>query len=219
MPPTGIGGHVDGSELAALFGEEQLHDLGTDTETTSSSAQNAMFRLIECTLEHTPPFQTVSYVWGTQVANETLELADGTFLGVTKSLAEALPYIVRACICEYLWIDQLCINQADFPERSQQVKLMREIYRAAGHVIVWLGAVDDCETLEALMKVLYFPTYDFKITTGNILPLPGDFYCRFVRTITSNLLPEHWHTLASLLQGLFLSPWVSIGHITSRASH
>jgi hypothetical protein len=37
-----------------------------------------------------------------------------------------------------MWIDQLCINQEDTPERNDQVSIMGKIYRGAAQVIVWL---------------------------------------------------------------------------------
>lgn len=36
----------------------------------------------------------------------------------------------------YLWIDQICINQGDLPERGDQVRRMREVYRKAKAVCV-----------------------------------------------------------------------------------
>lgn len=33
----------------------------------------------------------------------------------------------------------MCINQADLEEKTQQVKLMAEIYNTAVEVVVWLG--------------------------------------------------------------------------------
>lgn len=38
-----------------------------------------------------------------------------------------------------LWVDQICIDQHNLPERSQQVGLMREIYSRAGEVLVCLS--------------------------------------------------------------------------------
>ncbi|KAF4773093.1 hypothetical protein HER10_EVM0002640 [Colletotrichum scovillei] len=35
-----------------------------------------------------------------------------------------------------IWVDQICINQSDLPEKSHQVNFMREIYRNAAHVYV-----------------------------------------------------------------------------------
>jgi hypothetical protein len=37
-----------------------------------------------------------------------------------------------------LWIDAICINQADLDERKQQVQLMRDVYSGASRVVVWL---------------------------------------------------------------------------------
>ncbi|KAK2057418.1 hypothetical protein LY76DRAFT_516294 [Colletotrichum caudatum] len=39
-----------------------------------------------------------------------------------------------------MWVDALCINQADLAERNEQVYMMCDIYRRASHVVVWLGA-------------------------------------------------------------------------------
>jgi hypothetical protein len=41
-----------------------------------------------------------------------------------------------------LWIDAICINQADFDERVAQIKIMRQIYQSASSVVVWLGDDD-----------------------------------------------------------------------------
>ena len=39
----------------------------------------------------------------------------------------------------YLWIDALCINQRDIPERNRQVSQMRDIYATASCLFIWLG--------------------------------------------------------------------------------
>jgi hypothetical protein len=38
-----------------------------------------------------------------------------------------------------LWVDALCINQEDIIERSEQVKLMANIYRNTARTLVWIG--------------------------------------------------------------------------------
>lgn len=38
-----------------------------------------------------------------------------------------------------IWVDAICINQADIEERNHQVHIMRRIYLKAASVIVWLG--------------------------------------------------------------------------------
>jgi hypothetical protein len=41
-----------------------------------------------------------------------------------------------------LWVDALCINQADASERANQVKMMGKIYARALNVQIWLGKED-----------------------------------------------------------------------------
>ncbi|KAK4243462.1 heterokaryon incompatibility protein-domain-containing protein [Corynascus novoguineensis] len=40
-----------------------------------------------------------------------------------------------------VWADALCINQANFTERNEQVGLMRAIYSLAAHTVIFLGAL------------------------------------------------------------------------------
>ena len=42
-----------------------------------------------------------------------------------------------------LWIDQICIDQSNAVEKSQQVHLMRSIYQRATNVYIWLGPASD----------------------------------------------------------------------------
>jgi hypothetical protein len=44
---------------------------------------------------------------------------------------------------DLLWIDALCINQADTAERNAQVQRMGALYARADRVLAWLGAEDD----------------------------------------------------------------------------
>lgn len=41
-----------------------------------------------------------------------------------------------------VWIDAICINQGDIPERSSQVNAMHLVYSFAKSVVVWLGPSD-----------------------------------------------------------------------------
>lgn len=45
-----------------------------------------------------------------------------------------------------VWIDAICINQADLDERSAQVRLMPQVYSNASCVIVWFGQTQDIES-------------------------------------------------------------------------
>ena len=66
-----------------------------------------------------------------------IRLNDHVFY-VTTNLKEALLHVVGKSEREIsLWVDALCINQADNEEKSEQVRLMGEIYSRATGVIAW----------------------------------------------------------------------------------
>jgi hypothetical protein len=62
---------------------------------------------------------------------------------VTKNLATALLYLRLSDRPRVLWIDAICIDQQNLPERSHQVKRMRIIFESAQRVIAWLGSEGD----------------------------------------------------------------------------
>ncbi|KAF2422415.1 HET-domain-containing protein [Tothia fuscella] len=54
------------------------------------------------------------------------------------NLSKAIPFVSYHCTSGLLWIDQLCIDQRNIPERNQQVELMGAIYLACENCLVWL---------------------------------------------------------------------------------
>ncbi|KAM6476039.1 HET-domain-containing protein [Trichoderma sp. SZMC 28011] len=52
-----------------------------------------------------------------------------------------------------IWADQICINQDDLNERSQQVQFMNRIYKDASHVLVWLGLDSNGEATAAFSLI------------------------------------------------------------------
>jgi hypothetical protein len=94
---------------------------------------------IECVeVDNCPSYEALSYCWGDPSVNTTVQ-CDGGSLHVTKNLKSALLYLRSRTEERLLWIDALCINQKDLQERSQQVSIMRDIYRNASETVVWLG--------------------------------------------------------------------------------
>ncbi|KUJ19068.1 HET-domain-containing protein, partial [Mollisia scopiformis] len=87
----------------------------------------------------------LSYVWG-DASNTTSITVDGAPFAATANLAAALR-VFRTTFGgqpnKYLWVDAVCINQDDMPERIAQVELMGRIYRQTSKVLVWLGPGDD----------------------------------------------------------------------------
>ncbi|KAF2677652.1 HET-domain-containing protein [Lentithecium fluviatile CBS 122367] len=80
----------------------------------------------------------LSYSWGDpKAANEIT--VNGRSMHITESLATALYNLQRKDKDVVLWADAICINQKDPVEMTAQVQLMRQIYKTAEHVFVWLG--------------------------------------------------------------------------------
>ena len=75
-------------------------------------------------------------------------VTEGVFAAVKNLRPEDQPLTI--------WIDQVCINQDDFDERSQQVMLMRDIYTRSQQVYIWLGEYAElCEAAFGIMpKIL-----------------------------------------------------------------
>jgi len=102
-------------------------------------------------LDTQPVYEALSYAWGDDRKAYPI-ICNGQRLYVTKSLFLALCQLRRNGQAARLWVDALCINQADNAEKSVQVRMMRAIYEGAQHVLVWLGLAE--ETDEAGLELL-----------------------------------------------------------------
>lgn len=83
-----------------------------------------------------------SYTWGKKAQTEKITI-EGMPFYVTPNLASTLRIFRRGGRSRLrprrLWIDAICINQSNDPERNFQVGQMQEIYAGAEAVLVWLG--------------------------------------------------------------------------------
>lgn len=82
-------------------------------------------------------FTALSYTWGNPAKTHKIR-CNGKSLAVTETVWDALTNIGELYESPRLWIDALCINQDNFAEWKEQVTMMRDIYRAARHTLVWL---------------------------------------------------------------------------------
>ncbi|KAL8698585.1 MAG: hypothetical protein Q9201_006486 [Fulgogasparrea decipioides] len=99
-------------------------------------------RLLDSNLADCQAYEAISYVWGSEADKVALD-CDGFQLLITQNLAAALRRIRLPETNRVLWIDSICINQNDVPEKNHQVRLMSQIYRKASRVLVWLGEEDE----------------------------------------------------------------------------
>lgn len=104
-------------------------------------------------------YEALSYTWGPpNPAEEVLvegETSGRTRLSVGPGLADGLRHFRFPDRPRTLWVDAICINQADEAEKNVLVARMDGIFRYARRVVVWLGAHNATSALaiEALTQL------------------------------------------------------------------
>ena len=140
-------------------------------------------------------YEALSWCWGNQEEDYALLINRGKKpfrKRVRKELALALKYLRRAGDERTMWIDAICINQADPNERNHQVQMMSRIYTRAQQVCIWLGEADtDSEIAIKFIKDEMKELKNFDIISSN------EQYSR------------KWQALMSLMQrDWFFRRWV-----------
>ena len=105
------------------------------TNTQDLNIEIQEFRLKEAGL---PLYAALSYVWGDGIDRTTIQ-CNGKTLGITRTLDEALRHVAPHNTLDWLWVDQICINQNDLEERAAQVKHMSMIYTGKLYKTDWRG--------------------------------------------------------------------------------
>lgn len=91
-------------------------------------------------------YEALSYTWATEDDDASLSSVvkcDGVDIGITKNCESALGNLRSRDSDRVLWVDAICINQKDEEEKSLQVAKMRDIYRKATNVPIWLGGASE----------------------------------------------------------------------------
>lgn len=106
-----------------------------------------------------PRYAALSYVWGPE--SKRIVFVNNAVFYVRKNLLDALTSINRRFedisidervferselaleTRKFIWVDAICIDQANIDERNVQVSLMKRTYAEAATVIVWLGMEED----------------------------------------------------------------------------
>ncbi|KAK3324560.1 heterokaryon incompatibility protein-domain-containing protein [Cercophora scortea] len=162
----------------------------------------------------TPVYEALSYTWGSSHSKRAIFVQDPqnntrTKLLVTKSLAIALHHLRYHDKPRTLWVDAICINQQDIPERNAQVPRMTHLYRLAHRVVVWLGPGSRQSTV-AISSLRYLGDQVQLTRQNHTIRMPGaaekDWY------VNSHDIPydeETWRAILRLFQRVwFTRVWV-----------
>jgi hypothetical protein len=158
---------------------------------------------IYCSLRHVrladnPDYEAVSYCWGDTNDQRKIN-CDAFVLEVTRNLHSFLSHNRHLDKTRAIWVDAICINQADVSERSAQVRLMGSIYSKAATVLVWLGEASEGSD-EAMNLVNHLPTkvgtvYDALAITKTIPDDSSPVWSRLSELLERDYFHRMWASL------------------------
>tara|TARA_R110002003_G_scaffold109_12_gene9229 strand:+ start:18658 stop:20244 length:1587 start_codon:yes stop_codon:yes gene_type:complete len=138
-------------------------------------------------------YEALSYVWGNPMSDRFIYCPKGK-IAIAPNLGEALVHVRRTDRTRVLWVDAICIDQANVQERSHQVSIMGSIYAKAQHVLVWLGpdprkvAMSTFDALRSLVQPPYLNVSD-----------------ELVRPHMEEIAKSEWFTRLWVVQELFMA--------------
>ncbi|KAF7925774.1 uncharacterized protein EAE98_006999 [Botrytis deweyae] len=130
--------------MNAQINEIRLLELTKGSSSDPVSCSMRLVSLDDADIE----YEALSYVWGTVAGHVPIQVCGESF-EATSNLELALRHLRYKDRSRLLWVDAVCINQMDIPERNSQVKLMGSIYETAHQVVVWLGE-EESDTMEII---------------------------------------------------------------------
>lgn len=158
--------------------------------------------LVRVSLDDDPAYLAISYVWGDPsiVGHfESHREGYGKRVPYNKVVFDIINTILARGATLYLWIDALCINQADLNERASQVAMMGVIYSQARQVIGFIGEAD--ETIITAMNLILLTANCFSAqgSLGDPISALG------LASLISEIAPSDrdWESI----KGLTSRPW------------
>jgi hypothetical protein len=97
--------------------------------------------LITLSLANKPRYEALSYAWGTVDAFNLIAV-DHCPVRIRANLESALRHLRYEQRDRILWVDAVCINQADDEERAHQLAQMATVYAHAASTVIYLGDLD-----------------------------------------------------------------------------
>ncbi|ETS76029.1 hypothetical protein PFICI_12973 [Pestalotiopsis fici W106-1] len=141
----------------------------------TSASESIVGSLHVVDLDTAPSYYAVSHCWGNQSQTIPILIGAKKFL-VCPDLAAGIRRLRELSTetsqlvppVQYVWIDNICINQQDVYERSRQLRYMGDIYSRSVRTLIWLGpssatsasAWELVQTLYTLFKEQYEEVVD-----------------------------------------------------------
>ncbi|KAF7954586.1 hypothetical protein EAE96_005706 [Botrytis aclada] len=166
----------------------------------------------------TEAYTALSYTWGAP-DNTSYICVNGCKHKVTPNLESALRHLRDHKDKVFIWVDAVCINQNDIPERDSQLKMMADVYKKAEGGLSWLG--EEYEDSSIALKMIK------RWASFSIDKQPRETLCAFLRdklqdelsmprsiTALKNLCRRPYWTRVWIQQEVALPPIVTMqcGH-------
>ena len=114
------------------------------------SAIECLFHLVD--VETTDlTYDTLSYVWGAGPATKAIRI-NGHERPVRENVYAALAKLRRETDSYFVWIDAVCINQADDEEKTHEVNLMQRIFARSASKRIFVFII-------IIIIIIYFPLW------------------------------------------------------------
>jgi hypothetical protein len=135
------------------------------------------------------------------------------------------PEVGRPGPQEWVWIDQVCIDQCNLEERASQVSIMDRIYESSQFTLAWLGEKDEYTEM-AVQTILKYDLADGNIAESEIIPYSSDEAELYAKGNIPFISSNEWEALAALfsrpyfrrlwvVQEIILSRWI-VGYCGAR---
>lgn len=147
-------------------------------------------RLVDASHSDNLDYEALSYTWGDPSPCSEIIL-DRNIISVRQNLWHAFYYLRSPFEDRMLWVDAVCIDQTSTSERNHQVRQMKNIYRRASTVIVWLGLPSQSS------KTAIDWIEDFSPRQRGALGIKERLDCVTASEITQNQAAR-WHALQQL---------------------
>ncbi|KAH6865668.1 heterokaryon incompatibility protein-domain-containing protein [Alternaria rosae] len=134
-PPSAILNNTEGYHCHVPLGWAKAEDLRLLKLHPGNPGDPIRISLIATTSHDAPPYEAISYVWGSDLDHSEI-IVDGSRFRITKNLHDAFEALRYPASVRTMWADQVCIDQSNVTERNHQVRKMDMVYGTAKSVVV-----------------------------------------------------------------------------------
>ncbi|KAJ8105648.1 hypothetical protein ONZ43_g7345 [Nemania bipapillata] len=174
--------------------------------------------LIVTAFETAPPYYALSHCWGT-LARDAIVSVNNQSVAVSSDLSSGIRRLRELAAndsmldppIEYIWIDNICINQDDAQEIAAQVTLMGRLYSRSIKTLIWLGPDPEGEESFApaweLVDEIYHVIRTLHPTARVVEDMPRRMYSDIFHDAIG--MPRWTDQRWRGFQALLMRPWFS----------